>query len=181
MLLKVYEQWKNSKAEHWWDVPPSFAGSSFVRDSGAKPPFPKLFTPHLIRGRSLLPVNLKYDFCTQTLKFCTKLMPVAEQHLGYNLEELHLSQPTILSCCGSAGCKVILLQRIIPTLQILTQILPISNPTGNLQGVNEGFWTKQVRLPVNHPASVSGGCRVGFIDQIWCESCSSPGAETLHP
>lgn len=169
------------KAEHWWDVPPSFAGSSFVRDSGAKPPFPKLFTPHLIRGRSLLPVNLKYDFCTQTLKFCTKLMPVAEQHLGYNLEELHLSQPTILSCCGSAGCKVIPLQRIIPTLQILTQILPISNPTGNLQGVNEGFWTKQVRLPVNHPASVSGGCRVGFIDQIWCESCSSPGAETLHP
>lgn len=49
------------------------------------------------------------------------------------------------------------MQRIITTLQTSTQILPISNPTGNLQGVNEGFLDKAGEtLPMNPSASVLG-------------------------
>lgn len=58
----------------------------------------------------------------------------------------------------------------------------MSNPTGHLQGVNERFPDKAGEtFPQNPQASVSGGCRVGFIGQIWCETCEPEVPSSLEP
>lgn len=133
------------KPEHRWEIsatlgPPTFAGSSFVRDSGAKPPFSQ-------KGISL-PTSSGNKVCSVLILkdvFCTRKSEV--------LHQIHASSRvthrlTTWSSCTSYTQRFILMlicglenypcfgwgaqtiQRIIPALQTLTKTCPSLIPQG---------------------------------------------------